>query len=379
MSLDNDDPWGKLGAAADSQEEPSQRGGMHGDEEGVDFGSPADDYEPLQDDPQVVDAEATVRRKKKLGPALVMATVAVVALGVAGMGMHGLYRKIFPAPQEVASVGEQPSYEVPVEPAKGDSSPALPQVAAASAPAAGLPGVSTGSEATTIGAAGAPQTPAAAQPAPQLASSPVAAPATPSIAAGSAPAPAAPAVAIAPAAPAAPTVATRAAPTAPVVPVAAPAVAAQPAAPANMPVEKTPERLTAGSSVHDDPAASHASPGTARKASRKRAASASAKPVRAVIAARATRQGEGVRSAARGNARSQARKAEAIPEVGLGVLTGYRIESIEPNFGQHQIAWIRGKDGRLSVVAVGDAFDGGRVLKVDGASYSVRTTQGEIR
>jgi hypothetical protein len=40
---------------------------------------------------------------------------------------------------------------------------------------------------------------------------------------------------------------------------------------------------------------------------------------------------------------------------------------------------VRSKDGQLRVVANGDTLDGARIIKVDGASYSVRTTQGEIR
>lgn len=63
----------------------------------------------------------------------------------------------------------------------------------------------------------------------------------------------------------------------------------------------------------------------------------------------------------------------------LGIVTAYKIESIHPRTGEHQMAWVRSGNGKLRIVAAGDTLDGMRVISVDATKFSVRTNQGEIR
>jgi hypothetical protein len=367
--LEEDDPWSQA------------RKGPHTPE----AGATDDGYtEPVPDN--VVDAQATEvpNRKRSIVPKLVFGTIFLVVLGVAGGGIYSLYRKIVPAP-EVAS-NEDRREEV----VEGPGAKPAAQV--------GLPGVNQpGGEASTIGAR-PPAQPAvdpaalagpAPAPAPPAAAAPVAT--APAVVAQAAPAPApAPvaSVAPAPAAPAAtpaPAFAPAAAPVAKAPEVRSPAAAiaaqkadAASAAKETARAERQQQRLNAAAARKQERQARAAAAATtaavAPQAPRAVARPRAERPGRTVVASSTTSRAG--RASSRRNASAS---ASPVEQAGTATLTGYRIESIEPRFGEHQNAWIRSRDGRLRVVSAGDAFDGGRVVQVDGASYRVQTTHGVIR
>lgn len=310
--------------------------------------SPSHEEDPFG--ANVVDAAATELppRKKSIVPKLVIGGVVIAVLGVAGSGMYNLYRKIRPAPQEVAVV------DTPVE--AREAAPAVAAIPGGPAP---------GGAATTIGASvpAAPIDPAA-----------VAAPAE---AAATLPATTAPHDS------GMVTVTTAATPVA-ATPNHAPAAAAgtAPAAVATpqVPAPRT-EAAKATQSPHARPLAQH----TGRAATKHRSA-AKSRPTHAVAAASAgssrairvaLKRRPAVHAATIGD--SAPAKPTETEQLESSLLTGFRIESIEPHFGVHQNAWIRSRTGRLQVVRTGDMFEGGKVLKVDAARYEVVTTQGVIR
>lgn len=76
---------------------------------------------------------------------------------------------------------------------------------------------------------------------------------------------------------------------------------------------------------------------------------------------------------------AQAPVAPAVLDEGtMGRLTGYKVLAIEPKVGEHQQAWIRGRDGKLYIVREGESFQGARVTSVLHADGAVKTTAGEI-
>lgn len=70
---------------------------------------------------------------------------------------------------------------------------------------------------------------------------------------------------------------------------------------------------------------------------------------------------------------------EAKGETGRLLLSNYKIYAMYPNKGDHQAAHIVDSNGRVMVKRAGDSIDGARVLKVDSATWTVQTTDGEIR
>lgn len=325
---EDEDPWG---TAAQASARSPQAGSADFEEPGL-----TDD---ITDD--VVDASATeVPRKKSVAPKIVMGLMAMAVVGVAASGMWNLYRKIVPASEQVAEVDHSEAVEVAL-PAAGAGAgagvlPGLPSQDGAASTIGAAPTGSPGSVATEVMPAAAPPPPAA--PAPDAAPVPAPAPAV-----SAAATPAAAGEQVDPAA-------TRAA-----IPSksAEAAVPARTATPVATPLVATPR-------------------GTAAASERSKPARPPIFTARAASSARAPRQAPQRQVPMRP-------AAQVLTEVGAGVLTSYRIESIEPPFGEHQNAWIRLQDGRLQVVATGDAFEGGRVLKVDGSAYEVKTTQGVIR
>ncbi|MEJ8837587.1 hypothetical protein [Ramlibacter sp. AN1133] len=282
--------------------------------------------EPFHDGEHVVDTTATevpTPAKNSIVPKLVIGLVMVAVLGATGSGLYKLYRGMFPPPEIAAA---EPQVEVPRQP---------PSAAAA------LPGVAQpAGVASTIGAA--PATPQIDPTAVAAAPSAATVASTPSLVAPAAKPVDAPVVA-------APKASTAA-------PVATPPAAAEPLA------------VAEAKPAHQAAALRASKPHTAPKPGRAATQVASSQHVKAKPARRAAPATS-----------TPPDVASDVEQSASAVLVGYRVESIEPRFGEHQNAWVRRRDGRLVVLSAGDAFEGGRVTRVDGAAFQVQTTNGVIR
>lgn len=327
------DPWGR-----------SSQDAADGDLAQVaDHGEQANDDHPVHDAPLDVEAsEVAPKRKSPVVPVL-LGVVALGVLGVVGSAGLKVYRALVPQ-QQVAEASAAPIEEIAV--------PAAPAAAAVTEqPSAAQLGLPSG------GAASAGMEPAA------------------SISLVTAPAVAAPVLPASPAPTATPAQTTAEARSRTAAAEAAPPAAAPTSAEKVVQARQASEAPSRGSRPAAKPSASVGSDEAtaARAEARAERARARAQQREQVAAARKARA-----AAAASSAKSV--ESEGVAErVSTGQLTGYRVESIDPKFGEFQLAWVRTRSGALRVVTTGDTIDGARVTRVDGSSFSVQTTQGVIR
>lgn len=274
------------------------------------------------DERGVVDAEATeVKKKPKFKVVYVIALIGVLGLGFAGYIGYSLYSKLFGGQGSVDTMASNVALV--------DTSAPLSAVAAAPAGAdqQTLP-VGEGTAPTDVPArADANMVP--------LEASPAAEPAVP-VAAAQVAAPSAP---VTPALPA-PSAAPPSAPYAAICP----------------PVNAAPVCPSVSDSSSARPLVKRSAPRRVAKAYKPKA------KVAAKIAAPAT-----------------VASTSNVPDVSAGRLSGFKVLAIEPKSGDHQQAWIRGRDGNMYIVREGDAFQGARVMSVRFDEGAVKTTSGEIR
>jgi hypothetical protein len=298
---------------------------------------------------QPLDVEAQEVRRRPLGPKIAIAVVAVLAVGSVGFGMHNLWRKLNPQ-SEVAQAQPEDRTEVLVSAGNAPVASAVP----AATDQALMPGaVSTGSPVSTVIAGAAP------------AAVDVAKPVEPSV--------------VVPAAPAAPI----SRPAGSAVPSLPSQVAAAPQVPPSPPMPADPaaiaEPTPSAAEIKRARLALEQKKPTARQGSAGQVDHAAEQTARAARRFTSTARPSGAAPRASRVAKSAPKEVPVETMRDLGLLGEYRIESIEPKYGEFQNAWIRSRSGQLRVVTSGDSVDGARILKVDGSSYTVQTTQGVIR
>lgn len=285
------------------------------------------------DDQGVVDAEATeVKKKPKFKVVYVIALIGVLGLGFAGYIGYSLYSKLFGGQGSVDTMASNVALV--------DTSAPLPAVVAAPAGAdqQTLP-VGEGTAPTDVPAlADAKMVPLEAAPSPVAAAVPAPAVAEPAVPVATAPvtAPSTPAAPVLPA----PTVAAVNAPSAAICP----------------PVNAAPVCPSASNSNSTLPLVKRAAPRRVAKAYKPKAKVAAKVAAPAAVAS-----------------------TPNVQDVSAGRLSGFKVLAIEPKSGDHQQAWIRGRDGKMYIVREGDTFQGARVMAVRFDDGAVKTTAGDIR
>lgn len=405
QNFSDDDAWGH----GTPHEEPAPAFGEGSHGLGI-----GDEPEQAHGTREFVDSEVREiqpKAKKGKGPLVFLVVAGVIVIGVAGTAVHNLYRKFVPAPQaaevtaaergvdaqaagrgsdalggEAATlagqVGSAPGMVIGGADAAGGTASAVPSAAPASSAAAAVV-VAPPMDAPKAMLAQAPELPTK----PPVVTAPpiVPAPAVVVAPAAATPAPPAPVV-IVPAPPAAaPSPATAA-------PVAVASVTTAPMATGIAKAPPTSVAARAGAAPREERQTPAVKPRSARHASRAHPPAAASKkdrpdptvePIKvasrpAPAAPKAKRLKAGASSES-GEPVAPKGNAEVAEKTAAGVLSSYKIESISPQHGEHQMAWVRNSAGHLKVISAGDTYEGMRVQKVDASRFVVQTSQGEIR